>query len=67
MDGKKNLPLNKKEWETKLWCAKEFGWKPYEVDRMSFKDIDNLITVWNQEQRKLARQQRIAHRKMRKK
>jgi hypothetical protein len=47
--------LIKREWKTKYWIAKEFGWLPHVVDELPASTIRNLISVHNEETKKIQR------------
>ena len=57
--------MNDNEWNTKLWCAKNFGWKPEEVDQMPYEYIQKLIHAWNREQQKAKMEQRRSNKNKR--
>lgn len=62
--GDKTRPYNgstsRREWELKLWAAKEFGWKPEEVDAMPWEDVSQLLREWNRGVQEIERKSRIS-------
>lgn len=51
----KILGVDKNEWNIKFWCAKEFGWKPHEVDQMAWNDVYKLTQIAKKKNKKNGR------------
>ena len=57
--GKRFSANSRREWELKLWCAKEFGWTPQEVDSTPWEDVQQLLREWNRGVQEMERKSRV--------